>query len=181
MLVIIPNYPSWRNRPDVFVVLGLLVKHKSWGTIALPLLSRPYIRKKDLPAIAEEHRPAFRTKLDMAVELLRWAKPWLEMLKLPIWVVADGAYATKEVLKPAQALGMTVVSRLRKNAALWSLPEPKPPRRRGPAPTYGPDVIDLAKRAANGGAGPPARSSCTGWRRSRSTRRSWRRGGWPAG
>lgn len=131
----------------VFVVLGLLVKHKNWGTIALPLLCRLYVRKKDLPAIAEKHRPAFRTKLEMAVELLRWAKPRLDLLKLPIWVVADGAYATKEVLKPAQALGMTVVSRLRKDAALWSLPRPKPPGRRGPAPTYGKDVIDLAKRA----------------------------------
>ncbi len=131
----------------VFVVLGLLVRHKAWGTVALPLLSRLYVRKKDLPAIAEKHRPAFRTKLEMAVEMLRWAKPWLEMLKLPIWVVADGAYANKEVLKPAQALGMTVVSRLRKDAALWSLPEPKPPGRRGPAPTYGRIVIDLAKRA----------------------------------
>ena len=131
----------------VFVVLGLLVTHKAWGTIALPLLSRLDIRKKDLPTIAEKHRPAFRTKLDMAVELLRWAKPWLELLKLPIWVVADGAYAKKEVLKPAQALGMTVVSRLRKDAALWSLPKPKPPGRPGPAPTYGKDVINLAKRA----------------------------------
>ena len=131
----------------VFVVLGLLVTHKAWGTIALPLLSRLYIRKKDLPTIAEKHRPAFRTKLDMAVELLRWAKPWLELLKLPIWVVADGAYAKKEVLKPAKALGMTVVSRLRKDAALWSLPKPKPPGRPGPAPTYGKDVINLAKRA----------------------------------
>ena len=80
----------------VFVVLGLLVKHQSWGTIALPLLSPLYVRKKDLPAIAEKHRPTFRTKLELAVELLRWAKPWLELLKLPIWVVTDGAYATKK-------------------------------------------------------------------------------------
>jgi hypothetical protein len=42
---------------------------------------------------------------------------------------------------------MTVVSRLRKDAALRSLPGPKPPGRRGPASTYGADVIDLAKRA----------------------------------
>ena len=131
----------------VFVVLGLLVRHQAWGTIALPLLSRLYIRRKDLPALAPKHRPPFRTKLEMAVEMLRWAESWLGLLKLPIWVVADGAYATKEVLKPAQALGMTVVSRLRKDAALWSLPAPKPPGQRGPAPTYGKDVIDLAKRA----------------------------------
>jgi hypothetical protein len=64
--------------------------------IALPLLSRLYVRKKDLPAIDPKHRPEFRTKLELAVELLRWAKPWLAQLKLPIWVVADGAYAKKE-------------------------------------------------------------------------------------
>src|SRR4051794_25200372 len=131
----------------VFVVLGLLVTHKAWGTIALPLLSRLYVRKKDLPGIDPKHRPEFRTRLELAVELLRWARPWLGLLKLPVWVVADGAYAKKEFLKPAAALGMTVVSRLRKDAALRSLPGPKLPGRRGPAPTYGPDVIDLAKRA----------------------------------
>src|SRR5438309_1176482 len=131
----------------VFVVLGLLVTHQAWGVIALPLLARLYVRKKNLPGIDPKHRPAFRTKLELAVELLRWAKPWLGLLKLPIWVVADGAYAKKELLKPAASLGMTVVSRLRKDAALRSLPGPKPPGRRGPAPTYGPDVIDLAKRA----------------------------------
>src|SRR5262249_3287465 len=131
----------------VFVVLGLLVTHKSWGTVALPLLSRLYVRKKDLPGIDPKHRPDFRTKLELAVELLRWAKPWLGLLKLPIWVVADGAYAKREFLKPAMSLGMTVLSRLRKDAALRTLPGPKPPGRRGPAPTYGESVIDLAKRA----------------------------------
>ncbi len=130
----------------VFVVLGLLVTHKAWGTVALPLLARLYIRKKDLPGIDPKHRPAFRTKLELAVELLRWAQPWLGLLKVPIWVVADGAYAKKEIIKPAKAMGMTVVSRLRKDAALRTVPGPKPLGRRGPAPTYGPDVIDLAKR-----------------------------------
>jgi hypothetical protein len=131
----------------VFVVLGLLVAHPAWGVIALPLLARLYVRKKDLPGIDPKHRPPFRTKLELAVELLRWAKPWLALLRKPIWVVADGAYAKKDFLKPAQALGMTVVSRLRKDAALWTVPGPKPPGRRGPAPTYGDRRIELAKRA----------------------------------
>jgi hypothetical protein len=131
----------------VFVVLGLLVTHPAWGVIALPLLARMYVRKKDLPAIDPKHRPEFRTKLELAVELLRWAKPWLALLGKPIWVVADGAYAKKELLKPAKSLGMTVVSRLRKDAALWTVPGPKPPGRRGPAPTYGDRRIELAKRA----------------------------------
>jgi hypothetical protein len=131
----------------VFVVLGLLVTHSVWGVIALPLLARLYVRKKDLPSIDPKHRPAFRTKLELAVEMLRWAKPWLGLLKKPIWVVADGAYAKKDFLKPAADLGMTVVSRLRKDAALRTLPGPRPPGKRGRPRTYGPDVIDLAKRA----------------------------------
>ena len=131
----------------VFVVLGLLVAHPAWGTIALPLLARLYVRKKDLPGIDPKHRPAFRTKLELAVEMLRWARPWLGLLKKPIWVVADGAYAKKDFLRPAAALGMTVVSRLRKDAALRSLPGPRPAGKRGRPRTYGPDVIDLAKRA----------------------------------
>ena len=62
-------------------------------------------------------------------------------------MVADGAYAKKAFLKPAKALGMTVVSRLRKDAALRTLPGPKLPGRRGPAPTYGDRRVELAKRA----------------------------------
>jgi hypothetical protein len=116
----------------VFVVLGLLVSHPSWGVIALPLLARIYVRKKDLPGIGPKHRLEFRTKLELAVELLRWAKKWLGLLKKPIWVVADGAYAKAAFLKPAKELGMTVVSRLRCDAALWSLPQAVPVDQRGP-------------------------------------------------
>src|SRR5512135_2874067 len=67
----------------VFVVLGLLATHPAWGTIALPLLARLYVRKEDLPTIHPEHRPPFRTKLLLAVELLRWAESWLGLLKEP--------------------------------------------------------------------------------------------------
>ena len=131
----------------VFVVLALLVEHRSWGVIALPLLSRLYARKKDLPTIDSKHRPEFRTKLVMAVELMWWAKRWLGLLRRPIWLVADGAYAKRVVLKAAKEMGITVVGRLRKDAALRTLPGPKPAGRRGPAPTYGARAIDLAKRA----------------------------------
>ena len=131
----------------IFVVLGLLLPHPAWGVIALPLLARMYVRKVDLPGIDPKHRPAFRTKLELAVELLRWAKTWLGLLGKPLWVVADGAYAKAPFLKPAKSLGMTIVSRLRKDAALRSVPGPKRPGRRGPAPTYGDRRVALAKRA----------------------------------
>ena len=130
-----------------WVVLGLLADHETWGTVALPLLARLYVRKVDLPKIRAEDRPEFRTKLVMAVELPTWAVKWLGRLKLPIWAVADGAYATRDFLKPAKALGIVVVSRLRKDAALRTVPGPRPAGKRGPTRIYGEGAIALAKRA----------------------------------
>ena len=130
----------------VWVVLGLLARHPVWGVVALPLLARLYVRQKTLAGIAPEHRPAFRTELEMAVELVRWAVSWLGHLGKPVWVVADGAYAKAPFLKPMRALAVTVVSRLRKDSALWTVPGPRVPHRRGPNRIYGEHRIDLAKR-----------------------------------
>ncbi len=130
----------------VWVVLGLLAVHPAWGIVALPLLARLYVREKNLAGIAPSHRPPFRTKLELAVELVRWAVSWLGFLGKPVWVVADGAYAKAPFLKPMRALAVTVVSRLRKDSALWTLPGPRAPHRRGPNRIYGEQRIDLAKR-----------------------------------
>lgn len=131
----------------VWVVLGLLARHPAWGVVALPLLARLYVREKSLAGIAPQHRPAFRTKLELAAGLVRWAKGWLDFWGKSVWVVADGAYAKAPFLKPMRALVVTVVSRLRKDSALWSVPGPRVPHRRGPNRTYGEHRIDLAKRA----------------------------------
>ena len=131
----------------VWVVLGLLARHPVWGIVALPLLARLYVRQKNLAGIAPKHRPAFRTKLEMAVELVRWAVSWLGHVGKPVWVVADGAYAKAPFLKPMRALAVTVVSRLRKDSALWTVPGQRVPHRRGPNRIYGEHRIDLAKRA----------------------------------
>lgn len=146
--------PGPANSPFVYghvwVVLGLLALHPLWGVIALPLLARLYVRQKDLVGIDKQHRPAFATKLELAVELLRWAKLWLGFLGKPLWVVADGAYAKAVFLKAAIAEGIVVVSRLRKDAALRSVPGPRPSGKRGPNRTYGEQRIALAKRAGQG-------------------------------
>jgi len=131
----------------VWVVLALLVPHPLWNTIALPLLARLYIRQKHLASIDPKHRPAFRTKLEQGVELMTWAVTWLEFLGKPLWIVADGAYAKAAFLKPMIALGVTVVSRLRKDSALFTLPGPRRPGQRGRARIYGEERISLAKRA----------------------------------
>ncbi len=91
----------------------------------------------------------FRTKLELAAELIEWLARWLKYLKIPLWIVADGAYAKRPFLVRARAANVTVVSRLRKDAALWSVP-PTPKRgarRRGRPRKYGNERIALAKRA----------------------------------
>jgi hypothetical protein len=145
--------PGPANSPYVYghvwVVLGLLARHPAWGVIALPLLARLYVRKTDLGGIPRKHRPAFRTKLEQAVALVGWAVTWLGMLGKPLWVVADGAYAKAAFLKPVIGRGVTVVSRLRKDAALFTEPGPRVPGRPGRPRTYGPHRIALARRAAH--------------------------------
>jgi hypothetical protein len=117
------------------------------GVIALPLWARMYVRVKDLPAIYPQHRPEFQTKLEMAVALLRSAHCWLTHLGKSPWVLVDWAYAKAPFLKRAMALEMTVLSRLRKDAPLWTVPGPRMASRPGRPRIYGENRIELAKRA----------------------------------
>jgi hypothetical protein len=130
-----------------WVVLGWLGRHPTWGTVALPLLARLYVRAKTLPRVPEAIRPVFRTKLELAVQLVDWALAALKGWSKPLWVVVDGAFAKAPFLKPVCRAGVTIVSRLRKDAALHSLPGPSRPGQRGRRRIYGEQRIDLAKRA----------------------------------
>lgn len=131
----------------VWVVLAALARHADWATVALPLQAQLYIRQSDLPKLPADRRRPFRTKLEMAGEQLRWLWPWVNRDFSQLWVVVDGAYAKRPFLRAARQTHFTVVSRLRKDAALWSVPPPKPTGRRGPQATYGKQRISLAKRA----------------------------------
>jgi DDE superfamily endonuclease len=132
----------------VWVSLAALAKHPRWGTIALPLHASLYVRQKDLPKIPPAYGWTFHTKLELAAAQLRWLKPWVTGQCAELWVVVDGGYAKKPFLQPARQEGFTVVSRLRKDAALWSLPQTTRRRgQRGPLPTYGKHRFHLAKRA----------------------------------
>jgi hypothetical protein len=135
----------------VYVSLVALGKHPRWGTIALPWQAQLYIRKTDLPKLPKERSRPFRTKLEIAVEQLRCVKPWVKGAFEQLWVVADGGYAKRPFLRGAQQAGFVVVSRLRKDAALYSVPPPKPASRPGPQATYGKERISLAKRAGQPG------------------------------
>ena len=136
----------------IWVTIAWVVQHPRWGVIALPLRALLYIRAKDLGKIApwnRKHFP-FRTKLELAAELVAWVCHWLRFLDKPIWVVADGAYAKRPFVKAVLQAGVVLVSRLRRDAALWSVPT-SAGRCRGRPRKYGTQAISLAKRAAHAG------------------------------
>jgi hypothetical protein len=136
----------------VWVTIAWVVRHPLRGAIGLPLRAWLYVRQKQIALLQQLYGVTFQTKLEMAAELVEWLAAWLRFLGKKPWVVADGAFAKRPFLRRALAAGVVVVSRLRKDAALRSLPQPpRPgqPKKRGPRPTYGKKAISLAKRAAH--------------------------------
>jgi hypothetical protein len=139
-----------------WVTLAWVVRHRLWGAIGLPLLARLYVRQKDIDAqrLTATRQVTFATKLVMAGAMVASAAQWLKTLGRTLWVVADGAYAKRPFLRAAAAAGAIVVSRLRKDAALFDVPPPAKPgarRSRGRPRTYGKHAISLAKRAGHRG------------------------------
>ena len=135
-----------------WVVLARIAHHARFGVIGLPLIGSLYVRKKDVPGLPVKAGVTFRTKLELAVEAIRWLRQNLAEQALPVWLAMDGFYAKRDVLREAKAEKIVVVSRLRKDAALFDLPpEPKPgqTRGRGRPRTYGKNRLSLAKRAGH--------------------------------
>jgi DDE superfamily endonuclease len=136
----------------IWVTVAWIVRHPRWGAIGLPLRALLYVRQKQIARLHTLYGVTFQTKLEMAAELVEWLAGWLRFLGKRLWVVSDGAYAKRPFLRRVLAAGVVVVSRLRKDAALRSVPRrPRPgqPKKRGRKPKYGAQAISLAKRAAH--------------------------------
>jgi DDE superfamily endonuclease len=134
----------------IWVTIAWIVRHPHWGVIGLPLRALLYIRAKDIDKLPPGRRVAFQTKLEQAGQLVTWIADWLGFLNKKIWVVTDGAYAKRPFLKAACQAGVVVVSRLRKDAALRTVPSASPGcRPRGRPRKYGAQSISLAKRAGH--------------------------------
>ena len=134
----------------VWVTLAWVVRHTTWGAIGLPLRALLYIKQKDIPKLPERLKWTFQTKLQQAAALIQWLSQLAQAAGKVVWVVADGAYANRPVMKAALAAGVILVSRLRKNAALYDLPptsKPTDPSHQGRKPKYGKKRITLYKRA----------------------------------
>jgi hypothetical protein len=134
----------------IWVTLSLALRHPLWGAMALPLRAMLYVRQKTIPTIPQRRGWTFRTKLDLAAQLLEWLASLVKQAGKTLWVVVDGGYTKLPFLSRALAAGVVVVGRLRKDAALRDLPRPlrRGQRRgRGRPRKYGKNKLSLAKRA----------------------------------
>jgi hypothetical protein len=90
-----------------------------------------YVRAKDIAKLPTENLIGFQTKLQQATELVKWAFVCCKMLGKQLWIVTDGGFTKARFLKPAIRLGVTVITRLRKDAALHGLLKPVKKRKPG--------------------------------------------------
>jgi hypothetical protein len=136
----------------IWVTISLAIRHPSWDTIGLPLLGLLYVRAKDIEKIPARHQWAFRTKLQMAVDALLKFVELAKSVGKRVWVVVDGAFANSPFIRPLRRAGVVVVSRLRKNAHVNTLPpklKPGQRRGRGQPRIYGKERVHLGRRAAH--------------------------------
>jgi hypothetical protein len=136
----------------IWVTLSLAVRHPLWGAMALPLRALLYVRQKTIAKIPRKRGWKFATKLVLAARLVEWIAGIVKWAGKTLWIVVDGGYTKAPFLKRAAAAGVTIVGRLRKDAALRDLP-PKSKHgqrpRRGRPRKYGKNRISLVKRAAH--------------------------------
>lgn len=136
----------------VWVTISWLVTHPAWGCIALPLRALMYGRRKDLQVLQNVGRApwSFRTKLELAAELVQWCvelfQSWYQKR---VMVIVDGAYAKRPFLRRVLKTGAFVVSRLRKDAALFDVPKPVSRHSKGRPRKYGRNRISLAHRGGH--------------------------------
>jgi hypothetical protein len=136
----------------IWVTLSLALRHPRFGALALPLRAMLYVRRKTMAKIPKWRGWTFATKLVLAARLVEWIAVIVKQAGKTLWVVVDGGYVKAPFLKRALRAGVTVVGRLRKDAALRDLPRKlRRGRRRGRGrpPKYGKNKISLSKRAAH--------------------------------
>jgi hypothetical protein len=129
-------------RAHNWVALGVLLDNPGQPAWYLPVSGRLYFRKSQLPFRSGVAGPkeAFRTKCELAVELLR------EQARIsdgPHLGVFDGGYALKNVVRPLVlpedgSPRIEFLTRLRHDARLYALPPTvRPKGKRGPMPKWG--------------------------------------------
>jgi len=124
-----------------WVVLGLLYHWDIFSKwICFPLLSRLFI-----PESVIEDGTLFESRISIAVDMVKQIH---NHLKQSFTLVADGLYAKKALVRCCIEKGITFISRLRCDAALYELVKSSKPKGRGRPRKYGKRLI-IPKKPGN--------------------------------
>ncbi len=143
------KYPWAQN----VVLVGLLKRIKGrWA--CLPMAHRFYLPKKAVEAKLDNmmipgNELSFQTKLDQAVEMLIQLAH--HFVGVPLMVVCDSWFGNNGLFKPLRKhLGNSVhlLSRLRSNSVLYTMPRNKTSKKRGRPRKYGLRLGSCAEMAA---------------------------------
>jgi hypothetical protein len=121
-----------------WVVAVLVISHPTFGEISFPISAELYLRQKEIDKLKEKYDRKFKTKTTIAVEMVKRLVPKFKGLEKTVEIIVDGGYAKDTVLLPLGKLdGVTTITRLRRDAALFEIP-PKPTKRgKGRPKVYG--------------------------------------------
>ncbi len=124
-----PNSPKYILGHN-WVVLGLLYYWDMFSKwICFPLFSQLFIPKNQL-----EEKVQYKSRISIAIEMITRIQLFLNQ---SFTLVADGLYAKRQLVRFCIEKGITLISRMRNDAVLYSLPKACKPRKRGRPRKYG--------------------------------------------
>jgi DDE superfamily endonuclease len=94
----------------------------------------PFLTALSWPA-GSSRRPTHKTSIDWTRQMVLQVRRWLPERRLIL--VLDGGFAAVDLARACQRHQVTMICRLRLDAALYHPPGPQPPGKRGPKPKKG--------------------------------------------
>jgi hypothetical protein len=126
-----------------WVVAALVLTHPLFGETSFPIAAELYLRQKEIDKLKAKYNRIFRTKMAIAVEMTKRLEPRFKGFGKKIEIIVDGGYAKESVLSPLDKLTeVVVITRFRRDAALYAIPVQSAVRGRGRPKKYG-ERIDL--------------------------------------
>ena len=126
-----------------WVVATLVVTHPLFGEVSFPIAAELYLRQKEVDKLKAKYDRQFKTKMIIAVEMIKHLVPKFKAFEKKIQIIVDGGYANESVLSPLDKLdNVIVITRFRRDVALFEIPEQLAVRGRGRPRKYG-NQIDV--------------------------------------
>ena len=124
-----------------WVVATLVMTHPLFGEVSFPIGAELYLRQKEIDKLKAKYGRQFKTKMTIAVEMIERLVPEFKGFEKRIHVIVDGGYANESVLSPLDKLtNVVVITRFRRDVALFEIPLQSVVRGRGRPRKYGKQI-----------------------------------------